>query len=103
MAYMIRRHIIIGHEIWVDEIVPKPAVAFLLLGDRKVTAGVQLARASQWTLWENIQMAVTPTWALSYHLQTYVLDLRVVFLENFSFASVARGFKNMLKNLRKGI
>lgn len=68
MAYMICWHIIIGHEIWVDdEAVPKPAVAFLLLGDRKVTAGVQLARlvnelcgkTSKWQLHQHEHWAIT--------------------------------------------
>lgn len=46
MAYIICWHIIMGHEIWVDDgIAPETATAFLLLGDRTVTAEIQLARA----------------------------------------------------------
>lgn len=68
--------------------------------------GVGRGSASQGqsvSLWETVQVAIIPGWALSCHLQTSVVLLRVVFLENFSFASVAREFKRKLKNLRKGI
>lgn len=55
MIPMICWHIIMGHEIWIDnEIAPEPVMAFLLLGHRKWTARIQLKKGLANKFYEKI-------------------------------------------------
>ena len=105
-ACIICWHIIIRPETWVDgRIAPEPAIAFLLIGVGKVTAGIELKQGLVNKFCENIpkwRLHQDKLWTFTYSAGLEIWELfETIFLEDFNFASSPE-FKNMLTSLKKG-
>lgn len=99
-------HIIIRHETWVNGgIAPEPAMAFLLMGVRKMTAGIQLKQGLANKFCETISkwhLKQDKLWTFTYSSGLEIWEVfESIFLEDFNFAS-SPGIQEYAEESQKG-